>query len=99
MKRAYFPIKNWDAFEIPFVGDCVRDEERAVKMAEIILMIDIKNKDSRRQFYPTRVFYDTEDMIWIVSFSPYVDGLLIPGDRENVAFRKDSAEVIKKWAD
>ena len=99
-KEGIYTNKNWDVIEFPIEQDCIQDKETAIIAAEIFLLIErLQDEAQNLSFRPTEVFYDTEDMIWIVSFSPFQNGMLIPGDSYNIALRKNNAEVLKMWVE
>ena len=99
-EEGIYPDKNWDMIELPIERDCIVDKETAIQTAKILLLIEGRHDKTQNLSYdPTVVFYDTEDMIWIVSFSPFQNGRLIPGDSYNIALRKNNAEVVKMWID
>ena len=90
--------KNWDMIEFPIARDCIPDNETAIQIARNFLSIEkLQNETLNLSYNPVAVFYDTADNIWIVSFSPFQNGMLIPGDSYNIAMRKNTAEVLKMW--
>ena len=95
-----YPDKNWNLVEFLIEKDCIPDKETAIKVAEIYLLIEKRSDESlNHSFIPTEVFYDIEEMVWIVSFSPYQNGKPIPGNSYSIALRKKNAEVLKMWVD
>ena len=99
-EEGVYSDKNWDAIEFPIERDCIPDKETAIKVAEIFLLIEKHSNESQNHSYtPAEVFYDIEDMIWIVSFWPYQKGMLIPGDSYSIAMRRINGEVLKMWVE
>lgn len=87
--------KEWNKLEFPFENDCIPDKETAIILTKVFL------ENFQRQNYFTNyvaqsVFYDTEDRIWIVSFSESKD---YPGAVFSIAIREDNAEVVKMWVE
>ena len=97
-KEGIYSNKNWDILEFLIEMDCIPDKETAIKAAEIFLLIErLQDEAQNLSYNPTEVSYDTADMIWIVSFSPFQNGMPIPGDSYSIALRKSNAEVLKMW--
>lgn len=99
-EEGIYSDKNWDMIQTPIERDCIPDKETAIQIAKIFLLIESRQDEAQNLLFdPTMVFYDIKDMIWIVSFSPFQNGMPIPGDSYNIALRRNNAEVVKMWAD
>jgi hypothetical protein len=74
-------------------GDCIPDKNTAIRIAVVILE-NFQNDVQFKNVVVQKVFFDTQDKIWIVSF--WEDGM-IGGDFE-IAMRADNAQVIRMIA-
>ncbi len=101
-EKGIYHNKDWDSFEYPMDKVCVPDEETAIAVAEAVFAKYRKNNEYSK-FIPKRVFFDTEDEIWIVSFDdPYEiddEGHIFEyvGLYFNIAIKKENAEIVKMW--
>lgn len=84
--------KDWEKVEFPFEKDCIPDKETAVNVTKLFLG-KFQQQNYFINYVPQSVFYDTEDKIWIVSFS---EGDY-PGADFTIAIRRENAEVVKMW--
>lgn len=81
--------KAWG--ELPDIdGNAVPDPEAAISVATEQLEKE-KEKGQYKDFVLSGVFYDTEDLVWIVSFNKEP---LVPGGSYNVAIFQKTGEIL-----
>ena len=92
-REGVYHDKKW---ETPKAGESdysAADKETAVSIA-CAEFKKLQQGGVGKNFVLRGVFFDTEDEVWIVYFSPEP---LIPGSAYNIAISKQSGEILNMW--
>lgn len=92
--------KNWADPIGTYKGDAVPDKETALEIAQAVFN-GMGKSNGEKQLVPGSIFYDEEDEIWIVTFSPVSDqlpdGVLIVGGGCSIAIQKSDGKILRIW--
>lgn len=95
-QEGIYPLKMWQVFPPLESEETFSDsitEEKAIAIA-CAAFEKIQKTGIGKDYVLRRLFYDTEDNVWIVYFSSEP---LVPGACYNVAISKDNGEVLNMW--
>ena len=92
--------KDWTETEPgTYQGPAIPDKETALHIATAIFG-GMEKSEEAKVFTAQKVFFDTEDEIWIVSFwkEPELpNDMLCVGNDCSIALQKSDGEVLKIW--
>lgn len=95
-QEGIYPLKMWQVSPPLESEETFSDsitEEKAIAIA-CAAFEKIQKTGIGKDYVLRRLFYDTEDNVWIVYFSSEP---LVPGACYNVAISKDNGEVLNMW--
>lgn len=96
-KTGVFYDKHWDETEGTYTGDAIPDEKTALKIAQAIFD-GIATNQTVNKYVPQKVFYDSQDEIWIVSFwENSIQDVLTVGGCCSIAMQKKDGKVLRIW--
>lgn len=92
-----FPSRDWDASEGSYTKEAVPDEETALRAAQAVFA-GMKKTGQESSYVASRLWYDTEKEMWLVSFDYRIftmDTTLINEIATSIVIRKSDGKVIK----
>lgn len=87
--------KNWSDDWGTYTSDAIPDVDTAISVASA-LFENVKKDGIGQTYILNSVFFDTEDNIWIITFSQSTDSS-VDGGEFNIALSQTTGNVIRMW--